>query len=99
MDEIYCFFRCAFTRKRFRGSQTNDHFFRTHLTSITECKQHKMSVSFTKVNVVHLFLAIRDVNGPVRSVLVRSSSVRGLGPDRRPGPIGPIGPRSYRSVL
>src|SRR3954453_8830482 len=41
----------------------------------------------------------RDVNGLVQSVLVQSSSVRSLEPDCELEPIGPIGLRSYRSVL
>src|SRR3954452_2687540 len=61
---------------------------------ITKKITKKTSNRYAK-NFVQYVICItcRDVNGPVRSVLVRSSSVREMGPN------GPIGPRSYRSVL
>ena len=53
MDEIYCFFGERLQENDFKACK-----LMTDLTRITECKQHKMLVSFTKVNVIHLFLTV-----------------------------------------
>ena len=71
--------------------------FREYATFVEKTRNTKYGPKFfTGI----LYGTIRDVNGPVRSVSVWSLSVHGLGPDRRPGPIGPIPiDRFYRSVL